>query len=68
MWQRRKENRTPYQYINLILGGDRVVIKDVPPSRDDPSIVSQYVKMTYAFGELLEHWPEAHKGMRDEHI
>ena len=49
-----------------ILGGDRVVIKDVPPSRYDPSIISEYVKMTYAFGELLEHWPEAHLGMRDE--
>ncbi len=49
-----------------ILGDDRVVIKDVPPSRYDPSIVSQYVKMTYAFAELLEHWPEAGKGLRDE--
>jgi hypothetical protein len=32
---------------------DRVVIKDIPPSRYDPSLVSEYVKMTYAFGELL---------------
>ena len=49
-----------------ILGDDRVVIKDVPPSRYDPSIISQYVKMTYFFGELLEHWPEGGKGLRDE--
>ena len=49
-----------------ILGDDRVVIKDVPPSRYDPSIISQYVKMTYFFGKLLEHWPEGGKGLRDE--
>jgi len=49
-----------------ILGDGRVVIKDISPSQYDPSIVSDYVKMTYFFGELLEHWPEANKGLRDE--
>ena len=48
-----------------ILGDDRVVINDIPPSKISPHIISDYVKMTYAFGELLEHWPEANKGMRD---
>ena len=49
-----------------ILGDDRVVIKDISPSRYPPSLVSDYVKMTYAFGELLEHWPESGIKMRDE--
>ena len=49
-----------------ILGDDRVVIRDVPPSQYPSSLVSQYVKMTYAFAELFEHWPEADKGLRDE--
>ena len=48
-----------------ILGDDRVVIKDVPPSRYDPSIIPQYVKMTYFFGELLEHWSKVKEGFRD---
>ena len=48
-----------------ILGDDRVVIKDIPPSRYDPSLVSEYVKMTYFFGELLEHWSKVKEGFRD---
>ena len=49
-----------------ILGDDRVVIRDVPPSQYPSSLVSQYVKMTYAFAELFEHWPESGIKMRDE--
>ena len=49
-----------------IIAGDRIIIHDVDPVEADPSSIRQTCQLIVAFSELLVHWPEANKGLRDD--
>ena len=49
----------------IIAGVDRVIINDVEPLSLDPSLLEPQLRMVAAFSELLKHWPEKDKGLRD---
>jgi len=48
------------------IAGDRIIINDVDPLETDPSPIRQTCQLIVAFSELLVHWPEANKGLRDD--
>jgi len=50
----------------VVGGKDRVIIKDIKPTQVDPLTITQYVKLTAVFSELLPIWVKKGIGQRDE--